>query len=130
MFKKLFLIIIILVVVLAGLQIFGGRDFSQVSLAWDKYTHGGDMGSFATDVGIIFAGEKVRESVLPSSEYAQKIMYRWTDELGVVHISERKPNVDNFEEIRMGDLDYKVEKGMDKADIDRVLNKNNNKKND
>jgi len=121
MFKKFILIIIVFALVIAGLQLFGGRDFGQITLAWDKYRSGGELSSFLSDVGVIFSGDKVKEGALPSSRYANQIMYRWKDEFGVVHVSERRPSVENFEEIRLGDLNYQIEESMTPEEIKRVL---------
>ncbi|MGX5174198.1 DUF4124 domain-containing protein [Aliikangiella sp. IMCC44653] len=109
MFKKFIIVIVVFIVILAGLQVFGGRDFTQVELAWDKYSYNGTLSSFLDDVGIIFGGGKIKEGVFPHSRYAKHVMYRWTDEHGTVHVSERKPNVANFEVIELGELDIQVE---------------------
>ncbi|TQV84476.1 hypothetical protein [Aliikangiella coralliicola] len=123
MFKKLIVIIILFGLVVAGLQMFGGRDFGQVSLAWDKYNHGGDISSFLSDIGTIFSGGRVNESALPMGRYADQVMYRWKDELGQIHVSERKPNVDVFEEIRLGDMKFDIQEGMSKEEIEKILKK-------
>lgn len=123
MFKKLLLIIIVFAIIIGGLQLFGGRDFGQITLAWDKYQSKGELSGFLSDVGTIFAGGKVKEGALPSSHYANQVMYRWKDELGQVHVSERKPNVANYEEIRLGDLDYQIEESMSQEEIKRLLKK-------
>ena len=123
MIKKLLLIIVILAIVMTGLQLFGGRDFTQMGTAWDKYASGGDLGSFMSDVGSIFSGGKINESVFPDSKYNELIMYRWKDELGEVHVSERKPNIDNYEEIRLGDMKFQIQEGMTEEEIKAVLQK-------
>ena len=121
MFRKLLIIIVVFLLVVAGLQIFGGRDFGQMSLAWDKYRSQGEIGEFMSDIGIMFRGGKVKESVFPNSRYAKMIMYRWKDELGEVHVSERKPEVEVYEEIRLGDMQFQIEEGMSKEEIKQVL---------
>jgi len=121
MFKKLLFIIILLSLVIGGLQIFGERDFGQMTLAWDKYNNGGNIGSFFSDVVVVFKGEKVKESALPLGKYADRYMYRWKDELGQIHVSERQPNVAEFEKIRIGDLKFDIQKGMTKEEINQVL---------
>lgn len=125
MFKKLIVIIVLFSLVLGGLQLFGGRDFGQFSLAWDKYNHGGDVSSFMSDALVIFKGGKVRESYLPLGKYAEQYMYRWVDELGQTHVSERQPKVENFEKIRIGDLKFDVQKGMSKEEIEAALKQDN-----
>ncbi len=127
MLKKLILVLVIFIVVIAGLQLFGGRDFGQINLAWDKYQSHEELGKFLSDVGVIFSGGKVKEGALPSSRYANQIMYRWTDELGQVHVSERKPNVANYEEIKLGDLDYQIEESMSNEQIKQLLKKDKKK---
>jgi len=39
-------------------------------------------------------------------------------------LSEDKPNVENFKEIKMGDLKLQVQPGMSAEEIDAVLNNN------
>ncbi len=121
MFKKFLIAIVLFVVILVGLQFFGGRDFTQVPTAWEKYRHGGDIGSFTTDLGIIFSGEKISEGGLATAKLAERLIYKWTDENGVVQHSERMPNVDNYEVIKMGDVSIETQKSLDKEEIDRAL---------
>ncbi len=125
MFKKLALILIIFILIVGGLQLFGGRDFSQMSLAWDKYTNNGTLGSFFDDVLVIFKGDSVKEGLLPHSRYSKQIVYRWTDEFGEVHVSERKPDVANYETIQLGDLNIQVEESMSDEDIEAQIKKKN-----
>jgi len=119
--RKLLIVIVVFVVVIAGLQVFGGRDFKQTSKAWDNYAQHGEIGTFIGDIVTIFKGGKVKDSIFPESRYAEMIMYRWVDELGEVHVSERKPDVENYEEIRLGDLSFQIEKGMSQEEIKAVL---------
>lgn len=123
MFRKLLLAIVLFALIIAGLQIFGGRDFGQVSLALDKYQHGGTIGDFVSDVALIFKGGKVKENLFPHSRYREMVMYRWKDEFGEIHVSERQPNVENYEVIRLGDLDLKVQEGMSDQEIKSILKK-------
>lgn len=123
MFRKLFVVIIVFALLIGGLQLFGGRDFGQVSLAWDKYNYGGDLSSFLTDIVVIFKGDKIREASLPSGKYANQIMYRWKDASGQLHVSERKPDVAEYEEIRIGDLKFQIEEGMSEEEIKAILKK-------
>ncbi len=122
MIKKFFFIILLFIVALAGLQFFGGRDFTQVSLAWDKYQLSEDFGDFMSDVGVIFKGETVKDSLIPA-EYANKMYYRWTDGAGRVQYSERMPNVENYEEISIKDLPFSMQEAMSKEEIDGALRK-------
>lgn len=124
MFKKFVLILILFFVVVAGLQLFGGRDFGQVSVAWEKYQYGGDLAGLSEDIMIIFAGDKVNQGGLESAKTAERMMYRWTDELGVVHVSERMPKSGDYEVIRMGDLQIETQKALDKEEIKKALNDN------
>lgn len=123
MLKKFVIILVLFLVVVAGLQLFGGRDFSQLSIAWDKYQHGSDVTRLVGDVGIIFAGDEVSVAGLATAKMAERLIYRWTDKNGVVHNSERMPNVENYEVIRMGDLKIETQKAMDEEEIKRALNK-------
>lgn len=121
MFKKLLIILIIFVLIIGGLQVFGGRDFTQISLALDKYSQSESLGEFVTDIGRIFSGKTVNESVFPSSRDAEKVLYRWVDELGVAHLSERRPESGDYKEIKLGDLEIQVEPGMSQEEINAIL---------
>ncbi|MCW9016473.1 MAG: DUF4124 domain-containing protein [Kangiellaceae bacterium] len=123
MLKKLFIVLIAFALIIVGLQMFGGRDFGQMSLAVHKYKTEGTVGSFLTDVGSIFKGGKIKEGRLPMGGYADQVMYRWVDENGEVHVSERKPDVANYEEIRMGDLKFQVEDSLSKEELNKTLKK-------
>lgn len=124
MLKKFIIILVLFSLVLVGLQLFGGRDFTQITIAWDKYQHGGDIGSLTSDVGIIFSGEKVSEAGLATAKLADRLIYRWTDEQGIVHNSERKPvGVTEYEVIRMGDLKIETQEALSKEEIERQLGK-------
>lgn len=121
MFKKFLIAIVIFSVIVLGLQLFGGRDFTQVTTAWDKYRHGGDIGSLTQDIGIIFSGDRISEGGLATAKLAERLIYKWTDENGVVQHSERKPNVDNYEVIKMGDVTVETQKSLDKEEIEQAL---------
>ncbi len=124
MLKKFIIILVLFFLIVVGLQTFGGRDFGQVSIAWDKYQHGGDISSLSKDIVIIFAGDKVNQGGLDSAKMADRLIYRWTDEFGVVHNSERMPKVKNYEVIRMGDLKMETQQAMDKEEIKQALDDN------
>lgn len=121
MFKRLLIIIFVLIAILVALQLFGGRDFTQVELAMDKYNNGGELSSLVNDITTIFKGGKVKESLYPNSRYEKMVMYRWVDELGEVHVSERKPKTGKYEEIKLGDLKFSIEEGMSEEQIKQVL---------
>jgi hypothetical protein len=124
MFKKFIVILVLFILVIAGLQLFGGRDFGQVNVAWKKYQYGGDLGSLSEDIGSIFAGDKVNQGGLESARMAERLMYRWTDDKGVVHMSERMPKDGKYEVIRMGDLKIETQKALDEEEIKKALNDN------
>jgi len=117
-------ILVLFFIIVAGLQLFGGRDFTQVTIAWDKYRHGGDVSGFGQDVVSIFAGDKINQGGLSTAKLADRIIYRWTDEQGVVHHSERMPKGVKFETITMGELSITVQESLDKEEIDKALNNN------
>ncbi len=123
MIRKILILIVVLVVVMIGLQIFGGRDFSQISLAYDKYQTKGEISTFLSDIGVMFSGGKVKEGVLPSSRYANQVLYRWKDSNGIVQVTERKPDVGQYEVIKLGDLNYQIEEGMSEEQIKALLKK-------
>ncbi len=124
MLKKIVVILILFVLIVAGLQMFGGRNFGQVSVAWEKYQYGGTLGSLSEDILIIFAGDKINQGGLESAKTAERMMYRWTDDKGGVHVSERMPKQGKYEVIRMGDMQMETQKALDKEEIKKALNDN------
>jgi len=119
--KRLIFIFILFVLTVAGLQLFSDRDFSQVPIAWDKYQHGGTIFSFSSDIGDIFAGKTINQGGLAVAKMSEHIIYRWTDEVGVVHHSERMPKVEKYEMIRMGDLKIETQEALDEEEIKNAL---------
>ena len=124
MLKKFAIILVLFALIIAGLQLFGGRDFGQSVAAWEKYEHYGEIGRLLDDIVIIFSGEKISEGGLAIAKLSERLIYRWTDENGIVHNSERMPKVDKYEIIRMGDVSIGTQKAMDKEEIDKALNGN------
>ncbi len=122
MLKKFLIIIIIIGLSLFALGKYGGRDFSQISFAWDKYQHSGEIGGFFSDLGVILQGGYVKAPSLPFD--AEKFIYRWTDEQGQLRISENRPDVANYEKIKIGDMKFESQKAMTKEEIESILNKN------
>lgn len=120
MLKKFIVILVLLFLVVAGLQLLGGRDFSQISIAWEKYQYKGNLVSFGEDVATIFAGDKIQQGGLATSRMAERLIYRWTDEFGVQHNSERAPKNQDYQVIRMGDT-IDVQKSMDEEEIKKAL---------
>ena len=120
--KRLIFIFILFLLTIAGLQLFGDRDFSQVPIAWDKYQYGGTVSSFSSDIGDIFAGKTISQGGLATAKMSEHIIYRWTDEFGTVHNSERMPKVEKYEVIRMGDLKIETQEALDDEEIKAALN--------
>ena len=122
MFKKFIIIVVLFSLILVGLQVFGGRDFGQVPTAWEKYGYSNDLSLLVKDIGIVFSGDKVSVGGLATAQQANRLIYKWKDEHGVVHHSERMPNVENYEVIRMGDMTTQTQKALDKEEIKKALN--------
>ena len=119
--KRLIFIFIVFLLTVAGLQLFGDRDFTQVTIAWDKYQYGGTISSFSSDIGDIFAGKTINQGGLAIAKMSEHVIYRWTDEFGVVHNSERMPKVGKYEVIRMGDLKIETQEALEEEEIKKAL---------
>lgn len=128
MFKKLILVLVVFALVIAGLQLFGGRDFRQIDIALDKYSSHGEIGTFLSDIVVIFKGDKVRESALSSSRFEDMVMYRWIDKYGEVQFTERKPETGEYTEVRLGDMNFDIQKGMSEEEIANILKTKSKKK--
>lgn len=121
--KLLFIALTLFVLYLGYLQIWGGRDFSQIRVAYEKYGYSKDLGVLKEDLMLIYSGGIVNQGGLATAQLADRVYYRWTDQDGVVHHSERRPNVENYETIRMGDLSIEVQKSLSQEEINKVLKK-------
>ncbi len=121
MLKKIRLVFIVLTLVIIGLQMFGDRDFSQLTIAVDKFNHGQSFSELIDDISLIFAGESINQGGLDSAKMADRIIYRWTDAEGIVHNSERMPKVEKFEAIRLGDLKIETQEALGKEEIKKAL---------
>ncbi|PHS14083.1 MAG: hypothetical protein COA86_16455 [Kangiella sp.] len=119
--KKILFILVAFVVYLSYLQIWGGRDFSQIGIAIDKYDYSDDTDALTSDLSLIFSGGTVNQGGLATAQMAERVYYRWTDENGILQHSERRPNVDNYQTIRMGDLSIDIQKSLSQEEISRVL---------
>lgn len=116
MIKKLITIIVLFVVIIGGLQLFGGRDFSQMSLVLEKQNTEGDLSLFISDVMTIFKGDTVNQPDYLVGKFAKQVMYRWKDEWGVVHMSEQQPDVADYEIMKIKDFKFNTEKAKDDKD--------------
>jgi hypothetical protein len=115
--KKIAFIIVLLAIFGGLIHFYGGRDLTQISLAIDKFNSGGSSTTLVSDIFTIFEGGRVKEAGLPPG-YADKIMYRWTDEFGQLHLSEKKPAVENYQTITLGDLKLQIQPGMTAEEIE------------
>ncbi len=114
---------VIFLLVVAGLQLFADRDFSQLSIAVDKYQHGGNISTLLSDTGEIFAGKTVNKGGLATAKMAEHFIYRWTDEQGTVHLTERAPKDRKYEVMKMGDMSIETQKALDEEEIKKALKK-------
>jgi hypothetical protein len=121
--KRLFISISLMIIILIVLQLFGGRDFTQIDLAIDKYHVHDELSVFMSDISLILKGKKVRQGDKLVGERANKIMYKWVDTAGQIHVSDRQPDVDNFEIIRLGDVDHQTVEGLSEEEIEQALKK-------
>ncbi|PCI70368.1 MAG: hypothetical protein COB38_07440 [Gammaproteobacteria bacterium] len=121
--KKLLFILVAFIVYLGYLQIWGGRDFSQIGIAIEKYQYSDDTDALTTDLSLIFSGGTISQGGLATAQMAERVYYRWTDENGVVQHSERRPNVTKYETIKMGDLSIGIRESLSQEEIKRVLKK-------
>jgi hypothetical protein len=118
--KKIGIIIVLLAIVAGASHYFGARDLSQIALAMDKYGDGGKLTTFFSDIVVILEGGRVKEAGLPPG-FADKTMYRWTDEFGQLHLSEKKPDVEKYQEIKFGDLKLQIQPGMTPQEVEAIL---------
>ena len=122
--KKIVFLLIAVILYFGYLQLWGGRDFSQISTAFEKYNYSDNLDALKADLSLIYSGGKVSKGGLATAQMADRVYYRWVDEAGVMHHSERRPNVKKYETIRMGDLSIEVQQSLSQEEINKTLNKN------
>lgn len=109
MLKKIAIFLFVLILILVALQLWGGRDFTQISLAWQKYDNQPKIAVLLNDIWVILKGDKVKDSFIPAEEM-NKIYFKWIDKHGVVKYSDqRPPDVKEYEEISIKDLPFNVQ---------------------
>ncbi len=121
--KKILFILIAFIVYLGYLQIWGGRDFSQIGIAVAKYNYSDDTDMLVTDLSLIYSGGTVSQGGLATAQMAERVYYRWTDENGILQHSERRPDIAKYETINMGDLSIEIQKSLSQEEIKRILKK-------
>ena len=121
--KKLALILIVIALYFGYLEIWGGRDFAQISTAVEKYNYSDNYDVLLDDISLIYSGGKVSLGGLATAQMADRVYYKWIDENGVLHHSERRPNVKKYETIRMGDLSIEIQESLSQEEINKTLNK-------
>lgn len=121
MIKKAGFITLLLIILASALQLSGYRDFSQFSLAGKKYQQSNNLDVLVEDILRVIQGKRVREGNRLLGQYADQVIYRWKDELGQMHVSERRPDVAEFEIIRLGDLKFKLQEGMSEEEIKQAF---------
>ena len=121
--KKLAFILIITALYFGYLELWGGRDFAQISTAVEKYNYSDNYDVLLDDISLIYSGGKVSLGGLATAQMADRVYYKWIDENGVLHHSERRPNVKKYETIRMGDLSIEIQESLSQEEINKTLNK-------
>ena len=121
--KKLAFILIITALYFGYLELWGGRDFAQISTAVEKYNYSDNYDVLMDDISLIYSGGKVSHGGLATAQMADRVYYKWVDENGVLHHSERRPNVKKYETIRMGDLSIEIQESLSQEEINKTLNK-------
>ncbi|WP_196139919.1 DUF4124 domain-containing protein [Aliikangiella sp. G2MR2-5] len=122
MIKRLLLILVLMALILLGLQLFGGRDFTQIGYALEKYQAKENFSVLMDDIGDIFMGRQVSQAEFYTGKHAQQKVYQWVDENGEVHYSERPPEAGQYITLEMNDLIVQVQKTLTRDDIKEVIN--------
>jgi len=104
------------------LQLFFGRDFTQLKDAFKKYHQKGVLSQLGEDIATIFAGKNINLGGIATADLKERLIYIWTDTKGGVHHSETKPKVGEYKVIKMGDGLIKSQKGLTDEEIEQQLN--------
>jgi len=62
--KKLLFLLITFILYLGYLEIWGGRDFSQIGIAIEKYNYSDNLDELTTDISLIYTGGTVSQGGL------------------------------------------------------------------
>ncbi|NVJ51362.1 MAG: hypothetical protein HWE13_08350 [Gammaproteobacteria bacterium] len=115
-----------LIALLVALFLYGAylekESPGQWRIVWDNFGKSYSVVSLAKDTTAVFMKETVKPQALSADEMEQ-VVYRWVEN-GVTHTSYQRPShVENVQAIRLGDLDYKVEKSLTEEEKNKLLNK-------
>ncbi|NVJ59324.1 MAG: hypothetical protein HWE27_02985 [Gammaproteobacteria bacterium] len=114
------ILIILIALVLVGIVV-GKDNPGQWTNTWNNFKDSYSVSGLVTDSMTVFNGNKVKRIPLSNQEQ-QRVVYRWTDSKGVKHLSYERPRgVDNVEEVRLGDLEYKVEQSLTEEEKEAAL---------
>jgi hypothetical protein len=121
--KKIGVVLIILIaLVVRGVLI--ERQNAQVwPTVWQNFRDTESVVGLIKETFLALGGQQIKRVPMSIREM-NTIVYRWRDKSGKIHLSYQKPvDVENVEEVRLGDLNYKIEPSLTEEEKARLLNK-------
>lgn len=115
----------IILVAIIGMVLYGAYLERQNPGQWEivgkNFVKTESLAVLAKDSFKVFSQEPVKLMALSAAE-SERIVYRWVDEYGTPHVSYQRPeNVPNVKEIRLGDMDFKVQKSLTEQEKQQLL---------
>ncbi len=105
-----FLLVVMILMVGRGIWV-EGKYPGQWKRVIKNYHDSESVGKLFTDIGHSLTGRKIRP-VAMSAQDENSYVYRWVDANGEVHITETEPDVEHFEKIRLGDMEFDIRESL------------------
>ncbi len=123
--KKVFILLIILAFIVGRAMWIEENSPDAWSTVWKNYKDTESIGTLLSDGFDVLRGEPVKRVAMSVREM-NRVIYKWVDDYGVTQMSYQKPvGVQNVQEVRLGDLDYQVEKSLTEEQKKKLLEGNN-----
>ena len=72
----------------------------------------------------VAVGDKINEGGMAVQQMGERVVYKWKDENGVTHLTERMPDMAEYEVVKMGELQLTPQEALSQEEIDKLLKKN------
>ena len=114
--KILFFLLAVVIAVTARAYWVHSNKPAQWDTLWRNYRDSESFSRFVREFALVIQGTQIKPVPISVQE-AQRYVYKWVDAEGNTQLSQQEPiGVDNFEKIKLGDLDYQIEESILKKD--------------
>ncbi|MCO7225317.1 DUF4124 domain-containing protein [Pleionea sp. CnH1-48] len=119
--KQVLLILLILALIIGRVLWVKEAHPGQWSIVFDNYQDTESVGELVAETISVFRGIRVSRAPMSVRE-ANKVIYKWTDKYGQVHMNyQLPPDVKDYETVRLGDLKFDIDKSLSKEEKEALL---------